>query len=120
MSDMKAIVHIMAAIRASEDKPCFDLALVDEKAVKVDAKTRDLLAVKLLKAGYIEGLNVVDDIDNQTAPYVAWSHSRPSVTLAGLEYMQENSAFRKAAEEIKQDALAVASQVVSNVIISKL
>lgn len=120
MNDLKAIVKIMAAIRASETKPVFDQALVSQEVLKVDEQTRDILAVKLQKAGYVEGLMVVDDIDNQSVPYIFWNNSKPSVTLAGIEYMQENAAFRKAAAEVKQDALAVASTVLSNVIISQL
>ena len=58
MDDFKVIARLLAAIRASEGSPMFDVALVDEKVLKTTAANRDLLAVKLQKAGYIEGLAV--------------------------------------------------------------
>ena len=57
----------------------FDVALVDEKVLKTTAANRDLLAVNLQKAGYIEGLAVIDGASNQTAPFLAWDCSKPAV-----------------------------------------
>ena len=38
-----------------------------------------LLVAKLQRAGYIEGLAVIDGVSNQAAPFVAWDRSKPAV-----------------------------------------
>lgn len=116
MDDFKVIARLLAAIRASEESPVFDTALVDEKILKTTAVNRDLLAVKLQKAGYIEGLAIIDDIDNQTIPFVAWNNSKPAVTLEGMTWMQTNEPLRKAITELKGVGTSVAAQVVSDFI----
>lgn len=116
MDEFKLIVRLLAAIKAGEDKPDFNCALVDEKSLKAIPAERDRMAQKLQKAGYIEGLYIIDDVDNQTASVILWQNSHPSVTLAGLQYIRENSAVRKAAQEIKDAGIAVASQAIANVI----
>ena len=116
MDDFKVIARLLAAIRASEESLVFDVALVDEKVLKTTAANRDLLAVKLQKAGYIEGLTVIDDVDNQGAPFVAWDHSKPAVTLEGMTWMQTNEPLRKAVKELKSAGTSAAAQIVSNFI----
>lgn len=108
--DFKVMVRLLSAIRASEEKPVFDPLLIDEKVVKTTAEHRDSLAVKLQKAGYIEGLFVLDGIDNMTKPVVLWNNSHPSVTISGLEYIRTSEPLRKAAQEIKEIGISVAAQ----------
>lgn len=115
MNDFKIIARLMAAIQASEETEVFNEAFVDERVLETTAKTRDNLARKLQRAGLIEGLVTTEDIDN--APFkVLWKLSKPSVTLAGLQYMQENSAFRKAWDELKDASIQNVSQTISAVI----
>ena len=116
MNDFKIIARLLAAIRASEESPVFDVALVDEKVLRATEVQRDILAVKLQKAGYIEGLYIVDGVDNQTVPHIFWERSKPSVTLEGLTWMQTNEPFRKAVEELKQAGITAAAGAISNII----
>ena len=116
MDDFKVMARLLAAIRASEESPVFDVALIDEKVLKTTDVNRDSLAVKLQKAGYIEGLVIIDDVGNQKVPYVAWEKSKPAVTLEGLTWMQENKPLRKAINELKDDGISVAAKAVSNYI----
>lgn len=111
MNDFKAMARIISSIRASENMPAFDPNMVDPSVLRCDEKTRDLLAVKLQKEGYVEGLFVVDDIDNQPRPVVLWNASRPSVTIAGMEFAQECKPLRKALEEVRKESVQVAAQV---------
>lgn len=111
VNDFKAMARILASIRASEDMPAFDPNLVDPSVLRCDEKTRDLLAIKLQRSGYIEGLFIVDDIDNQPRPVVLWSASKPSITIKGMEFMQESKPLRKALEEIRKESLQVAAHV---------
>lgn len=114
MDDFKIIARLLAAIRTGEGKPTFDCTLVDEKIMKAPAVKRDNLAIKLQKAGLVEGLFIVDDIDNQPYPAVMWEYSNPSITLKGLEYIQTNSPVRKALQEMKDAGISLASQAIAN------
>ena len=58
MDDFIVLVRIMAAIKAFENSPAFDVSLLDEKIIKAPSADRDRLAVKLQKEGLIEGLYV--------------------------------------------------------------
>lgn len=115
MNDFKLMARLLAAIRAGEGGP-FNCALVDERVLKATAKDRDRMALKLQKAGYIEGLFVIDDVDNQPAPVILWANSSPAVTLEGMAYMQENNSLRKAYQEIRDIGVELASKTVANVI----
>lgn len=116
MDDFKIIARLLAAVRAGEGKAAFNCALVDEQAIKAPNEKRDALAIKLQKAGYLEGLFIVDDVDSQPHPVVLWEYSRPAVTLAGLEYTETNAPLRKALQEIKSGAVAAAAQTVAKVL----
>lgn len=111
MNDFRAIARILSAIRVSEEKTSFDPALIDPSVLKVTAECRDTLTLKLSKAGYIDGLFVIDSIDNLDRPRILWEKSRPSVTLAGLEYAQTCEPLRQALGEVKSASLAIAAQV---------
>ena len=115
MDDFKIIVRLLAAIRASETERTFNPALVDEKVLRTTAAKRDNLAIKLQKAGYVDGLITTEDIDN--APLeVLWNLSKPEVTLSGLEYLQENKAVKKAGQEIKNAGISFASQTIASIV----
>ena len=113
MDDFKVIARLLAAVRIGEGQKVFDCALVDEKVIKAPAAKRDSLAIKLQKEGLIEGLFVVGDIDNQSYPAVMWEYSHPSITIAGLEYIDTNSALNKAFRELRDIGAAVAGQAVA-------
>ena len=115
-NDMHTMARILAAIRANEGNLVFNTSLVDEKIIKADAKTRDWIALQLQKEGYIEGLFVIDDIDNMERPYIMWDASTPHLTIKGIEFINENQPLRKAMKEIKDVGVAVASQTLSNTI----
>lgn len=116
MEDFKTIARLLAAIKASEKSSVFDMALVNEKVLKTTDKQRDVLAVKLQKAGYIEGLYHIKDVDNLTVPFIIWEKSKPYVTIEGMEWMQTNEALRKAIEELKKVSISIAVETVSNMI----
>ncbi len=100
MDDFKVMARLLAAIRAAEENPPFSPALVSPKALKTTEAKRDLLAIKLQKAGYIEGVWVEGGIDNLERPVVLWNASHPEITLKGLEYIADNQVLRKAGREI--------------------
>lgn len=113
MDDFKIIAQLLAAVRIGEGQKVFNCALVDEKVIKAPAAKRDSLAIKLQKEGLIAGLFVLDDIDNQPYPAVMWEYSHPEITLAGLEYIQTNSALKSALRELKDIGVTVAAQAIA-------
>lgn len=116
MDDFKIIARLFAAIRAGEGQKTFNCALIDEKIIKAPAEKRDGIAIKMQKAGLIEGLFVVDDIDNQPYPVVMWEYSNPTVTIAGMEYISNNSTLKKVLQELKDSAISLAAQTIANTI----
>ncbi len=119
MNDFTIIARILGAIRAYDGKP-FNAAAVSPAALKTDEATRDLLAIKLQNAGYIEGLITSEGIDNCMSPCVFWESSAPSITLAGLEYAQECKPLHKAIQTLAQDAVAAAVSATASGITSLL
>ena len=113
MDDFKVMARLLAAIKEGEDNPPFDVALVSPKALKTTEAKRDALAVKMQKAGYVEGLWVEDGIDNMQRPAVLWNASSPEVTLKGLEYVATNSTLRKAGREIAGIGEDIAAKAVA-------
>ena len=105
MEEFRVIYRLLKAVAAYERAEEKSLLWFEPDRLRTTVRERDRLAVKLLRAGYIAGLNVLDDIDNQMAPVVLWNASRPEITLAGMEYLEENSLMRRAAalaREIRQ------------------
>ena len=111
MNDFKVMVRLLLAIQKSEENPPFTSALVSEKALKANSKTRDLLAMKLQNAGYIEGLITTEDIDNAPVE-VLWSNSKPAITLEGLKYMATNKPLNKAVKEMKEIGTDIAAKTI--------
>ena len=114
MVDFKLIARILAAILACEDEATFDCALIDERVLKTTAVHRDNLVLKLRASGYVDGLCVIDGIDNNDKPVIIWGNSKPTVTLSGMEYLQTCQPLRKAIDELKAAGLSIAGQVVAN------
>lgn len=98
MDDMKLIAKLLHGIRQSEMGEKFNgLDLLtkykDESGNTVispqEVKWLSALALKLQKAGYIEGI-LTDEYFG-----VGWQHSRPTLTLAGIEYMEVNPHVKR-------------------------
>lgn len=98
MEDMKLIAKLLYGIRKSEMGEKFNgLDLFTEykdesgKAIipSQEVKWLSALALKLQKAGYIEGL-LTDECMG-----VSWQLSKPVLTLAGVEYMATNPLIQR-------------------------
>lgn len=115
MDDMKLIVKILGLIREMEKSGEYNSAVFSEKCLKCPQRQIDTLAFKLKKAGYIDGLMTTEDIDN-CDNMILWQYSSPEVTLSGIEYMNENSAFKNAKEQLKELGAAGASAMASGLL----
>ena len=114
MDDFKAMAKVLAAIKGSEGLPVFNMALVSEAALGMPEAERDKAARRLYENGYIDGLKVIDGIDGQRVPFIYWPGSKPSVTLKGLEYMEECKPLKKAFKALRAMGTQIAAQVIAN------
>lgn len=115
MDDMKLIVKLLGLIREMEKSGEYNPAIFSEKCLKCPQRQIDTLALKLKRAGYIDGLITTEDINN-CENMVLWKYSTPEVTLSGIEYMNENSAFKKAKEQLAELGVAGASAMASSLL----
>lgn len=120
MKELDLIVRLLAAVSAAEERDAFDPAFVDERVLKAPPAARDRAAIKAVKAGYLDGLHIIENVDGQRAPHIAWERSNPYVTIAGLEYLSTNAAARQIIQELKDAAVSLAAQAVGAAIPYKL
>lgn len=114
MDDFKAMAKVLAAIKGSEGVPVFNMALVSEEALGMPEAERDKAARRLYENGYIDGLQVIGGIDEHRVPFIYWPGSKPSVTLKGLEYMEECKPLKKAFKALRDMGTQIAAQVIAN------
>ena len=120
MDDFKIIARLLAAIYAINEKGQMNVALVDPRVLRTTAEKRDNIALMLESEGYIAGLRKIEGIDGQEKTIILWEHSMPNITIKGLEYMDSNDALKKAVQEMKDAAISLAAQTVSNIILTKM
>lgn len=59
-------------------------------------------------------MQIIDSIDVQRAPFIYWPGSKPSVTLKGLEYMEECKPLKSAFKALRDTGTQIAAQVIAN------
>ena len=78
------------------DNEEFDMETISAETMKI-SETRWLkLMIMLIDSGYIDGISIRKSFDEYLI-----AGSRPEITLRGLEYLEENSLMRKAADVAK-------------------
>lgn len=55
--------------------------------------------IMLVKSGYIEGV-IYDQCSGEYSPHIE-KPIQPTITMKGLEYLEENSMMKKAADVVK-------------------
>lgn len=94
MEDFRIIYRILKFLQQSMDFEEFDSENFTAERFGTNPNRFQALLIQLQKAGYIEGLNIVQYIRQ---PVSIQPPMRPSITLKGLEYLQENSLMKQAA-----------------------
>lgn len=89
------IYRILKAILAAEKAEEWDEKRLLPEALKTTEENRDRLTLKLCDAGYITGLHIIRDVDDLEKPVILWQKSRPTLTIAGLEYLENNGMMQK-------------------------
>lgn len=97
MDNFRVIYRILRYLEKAMDYDEPDMMCISAEALKLTDHRWMMVMEMLSKEGYIDGLSVQRGVDGS----VVISSSTPRITLKGLEYLQENSLMKKAAELAK-------------------
>ena len=95
MEDIRAIYKIPKALDRGLDDDELDQSAIGPEALGVSENRRDALLAMLADEGHVGGVTVRHYPDRPQPVVIIES---PRVTLRGLEYLQENSLMRRAAD----------------------
>ena len=97
MDNFRVIYRILRYLEKALDYDEPNMDCISAKALKLSDQRWVALMEMLSKEGYIDGFSVQRTVDGSNLI----SSSTPRITLKGLEYLQENSLMKKAAELAK-------------------
>ena len=97
MDNFRIIYRILRYLEKAMDYDEPDMDCISAKSMKLSEQRWVALMEMLSNEGYIDGFSVKRSIDGS----ILISGSTPRITLKGLEYLQENSLMKKAAELAK-------------------
>jgi len=98
MQDFRIIYKILMILQKSMDLEEFDKESLSADRLGLSEPKWCRIMAMLINEGYISGAQTWNSMD-QGYPRVALT--RPEITLKGLEYLEENSLMRKAANMAK-------------------
>lgn len=97
MDNFRVIYRILRYLEKALDYDEPNMDCISAKALKLSDQRWMALMEMLSKEGYIDGFSVQRTVDGS----ILISSLTPRITLKGLEYLQENSLMKKAAELAK-------------------
>lgn len=97
MEEFTVMCKILLALKNSMDYDCSDEHTISAEALRISENKRLALLRMLVTNGYIEGCFIDMDAAGNFYPSMA----RPMITLKGLEYLDSNSAMKKAYRTLK-------------------
>lgn len=95
MDDFRIIYKILRILQKSMDLEEFDKSSISAEILGLSIPKRNRIMAMLLNEGYISGGETWNAMD---CGYPKVALTRPELTLKGLEYLEENSLMRKAAD----------------------
>lgn len=96
MDNFKTVYQILKILEAALDYVEMDEAAFSAERLGVTENRRNAIMLMLMESGYIVGVKVAKSIGG------IWYDFRDiRITLKGLEYLNENSTMKKAANLIK-------------------
>lgn len=98
MDDFRIIYKILRILQNSMDLEEFDRNSISAEVLGLSVPKWSRLMAMQLKEGYITGGETWNAMD---CGYSRVALSRPELTLKGLEYLEENSLMKKAADLAK-------------------
>lgn len=98
MDNFKMIYRILKIMEKSMDLEEFDKSAISCDALGISEPRWCRIMAQLVKSGYVSGIEVWNAMEVE---YPRVSLVRPELTLRGMEYLQENSFMKKAADVAK-------------------
>ena len=98
MDDFRIIYKILRILQKSMDLGEFDKSSISAEILGLSIPKWNRIMAMLLNEGYISGGETWNAMD---CGYPKVALTRPELTLKGLEYLEENSLMRKAADLAK-------------------
>lgn len=98
MDDFRIIYKILRIFQRSMDLEEFDKSNISAEALGLSVPKWSRIMAMLLNEDYISGGETWNAMD---CGYPRVALTRPELTLKGLEYLEENSLMRKAADLAK-------------------
>lgn len=99
MDNFAIIYKILRALERAMDYDEFDITQISPERFNISYQRWEKIMIMLSKSGYVEGIA----FDQCLADYSPRLEKpiTPVITLKGLEYLEENSLMRKAANIVK-------------------
>ena len=98
MDNFTVIYKILKVLEKSMDYEEFDDRAISPEVLNVSKERRDKLLIEMQREGYITGLKVDNFIG--TGKFIR-EPLKIAITIKGLEYLEENSFMKKAANTAK-------------------
>lgn len=108
MDDFRVIYRILRILQNSMDCEEFDIKHLSADQLGLSLPKWSRIMAMLLKEGYISGGETWNAMD---CGYPRVALTRPELTLKGLEYLEENSMMKKAAN-LAKGVIDVATNVI--------
>ncbi|MBQ8825128.1 MAG: hypothetical protein IJZ64_07890 [Ruminococcus sp.] len=100
MNNFTIIYKILKALESSMDLDEFDIETISAEHLKISENRRNRILIQLHQDGYIENVYIRKFVDD-TLPSVQILPNT-TITIKGLEYLEENSLMSKAKNVIKE------------------
>lgn len=98
MDNFRIIYKILKALERALDIENFDKNLITAEALGISEERWSRIMKMMIDEGYIEGVRNIK-YDGATVPLIKMLN--PAITLKGLEYLENNSMMKKAADIAK-------------------
>ena len=99
MNNFQVIYKILRLLDKNKGREDFDYALISAKAMGITHERWEQLCIMLQKNNLVRGL-VYDQTMSDKFPHLV-EPIRPTITLKGMEYLNENSLMSKAKEALR-------------------
>ena len=99
MDNFTVIYKILKALEQAMDYDEFDISRISHTTLNISYQRWEKIMIMLAKTGYIEGV-VFDQCMDDYSPHIE-KPIAPVITLKGLEYLNDNTFMKKAANALK-------------------
>lgn len=98
MDNFKIIYRILRSLEKAMDLEEFDKDLISKERLELSEARWCRIMALIVEEGYVKGVEVWNSFD---CTYPRVCVARPKITLKGLEYLEENTFMKKAADMAK-------------------